>query len=358
MTYTLALKPVAPAWSRPQRLLLNIEGEAVADVEFRPEAEGISPFVALKRLDLAQLLDRTEQLCPYCGHAHALALCQAIEALTELEVPARAAYARLMVVELERAASHLMALAAIFRTLGLAGSAALLGELGRSARQELVSLTGGGMFRPSGLSHDLDEPHQAALREVVATLLKRLFPIANRVIDQRALLARSVEVGVISADAASQFGLGGPLARAAGLGADLRRDAAYAAYGELSPEPATQEGGDVYARTVVLLLETLESLKLIDRATHALPDGPWHGELPRGLPASTAESAVEAPRGPLRYRIEGDGRRLSAVSVQPAPQLDRLLARTILAQARLDDTALIVVSTDPCDRCLAVAGAI
>jgi Ni,Fe-hydrogenase III large subunit len=171
----------------------------------------------------------------------------------------------------------------------------------------------------------------------------------------RPLLARTVDVGVISQSAAAQFGLAGPLARAAGLGADLRRDAPYAAYGELQPDVAPQEGGDVYARLLVLLLESLESLKLVERAARELPEGPWRGELPEALPAGAATAAVEAPRGPLRYSVESDGRRIVAVTAQVAPQLDRLLARTALAQAALDDAALIIVSTDPCDSCLAVA---
>jgi Ni,Fe-hydrogenase III large subunit len=286
-----------------------------------------------------------------------MALCQAIEALLGLEPPPRAAWLRVAAAELERAGSHLATLAALFEILGMATLGAAFAEQGQAARAALTTLTRGrpgDWLRPGGLGREPSAEELEALGRA-ARVLERLFLIAERALAARPLLARTVDVGVISQGAAAQFGLAGPLARAAGLGADLRRDAPYAAYGELHPDVAPQEGGDVYARILVLLLESLESLKLVERAASELPEGPWRGELPETLPTGAATAAVEAPRGPLRYSVESDGRRIMTVSAQVAPQLDRLLARTALAHAALDDAALIIVSTDPCDSCLAVA---
>jgi Ni,Fe-hydrogenase III large subunit len=120
VTYTLALRPSAPALLRPQRALLKVAGEQIADIEYRPEPGAASPFNQVERLGVARLIDEAGQLCPSCGHAHALALCQAIESLLGLSIPPRAAWLRVAAVELERAASHLATLAAIFETLGLA----------------------------------------------------------------------------------------------------------------------------------------------------------------------------------------------------------------------------------------------
>ncbi len=357
VAYTLALRPSAPALLRSQRAILKVAGEQIADVEYRPEAGAPSPFTQVERLGVARLIDEAGQLCPSCGHAHALALCQAIEVLLGIAPPPRAAWARVAAAELERASSHLATLAALFECMGLVALGAAFAEQGAAARTTLTTLTGGrpgDWLRPGGLSRDPSAEEVAAL-ERAGRLLERLFPIAERALAARPLLARTVDVGVISQSAAEQFGLAGPLGRAAGLGADLRRDEPYAAYDELQPDVTPQEGGDVYARILVLLLESLEALKLVERVAAGLPDGPWQGELPETLPAGTATSAVEAPRGPLRYSVESDGRRVVRVTAQVAPQLDRLLARTVLAQAALDDAALIIVSTDPCDSCLAVA---
>ena len=356
LTYTLALRPSAPGLRHPQRALLTVEGERIADVEYRPEPSASAPFGQAERMGLGRLLDAAGQHCPSCGFAHALALCQAVEALAGIAPTPRAAWLRVAAAELERASSHLATLAAICATLGLGPLGAAFAAHGAAVRTALGALTDqrmGGWLLPGGLAHDLSDVARAALGRAAAARAA-LFPIADGSITRRPLLARTLDVGVISASAAEQFGLAGPMARAAGLAADLRHDAPYAAYAELPPDSAPQEGGDVYARMLVLLLESLDSLRIVQRVAEELPGGAWRGTLPEQLPAATASAAVEAPRGPLRYSVEGDGRRIVAVAYQAAPQLDRLLARTALAQAALDDAALIIVSTDPCDACLGI----
>lgn len=359
MTYTLALRPSAPALLRPARAVLTIDGERITGVEYRPEPSAGPPFAQVERLGLGRLLDEAGRICPTCGFAHALALCQAVETLAGVGPTPRAAWLRVAAAELERASSHLATLAAIFDALGLGplrAAFAAQGEAARAARLELTGERPGEWLLPGGLSRDLGDEGRAALGRSASAALAALFPIADRSLTRRPLLARTADVGVISAGAAAQYGLAGPIARAAGLPADLRRDAPYAAYAELQPDVAPQEGGDVYARILVLLLEGLEALKLVERVARELPEGPWRGALPERLPAGTAVASVEAPRGPLRYSVEGDGRRIVAVRAKASPQLDRLLARTALAAATLDDAPLIIISTDPCDACLAVSG--
>jgi len=352
VSYTLALSPAAPAWRAGQRLLLQVDGETVADVDYRPAGDQLRPVVA--PIDPLPAIYAAGRRCDSCGFAHALALCQTIEQLAGLAPPPRAAVLRLAAAELERAAAHLDALAALLDALGLAAGAARLAEVAGEARAALTGLAGPApaeLLLPGGLAHNLAEATHADLRQQVARLSRRLFQLADRTIDQRPLLARTVEVGALSRDAALQFGLRGPIARAAGLSADVRVDAPYAAYAELAPAVITQEGGDAYARLVVLLLEALESVKLVERALRDLPEGAWEGVAAPQLARGEARAEVEAPRGGLIYQVGSDGRRLTAVLAVPAPQLDRLLARALIGRARLDDAALIALSTAPCDGC-------
>ncbi len=355
MTYTLTLKPEAPAFLRPQRFVLKVEGERIADVEYRPDPGDEAPFAQRERMRVSEIVETSTRICPDSGIAHGLALCHAIEALVETPAPPCAERLRLAAAELERAASHLTTLAALFRILSLMPLARSCADDATAIRAALAGLTGGdaaAWLRPGGLEREPDAATWTALA-AVEPILTRLFPLAERTIARRTLLARTVEIGVISATAATQYGLAGPLARAAGLSADLRRDAPYGAYAELTPELALQEGGDVHARMAVLFLETLEALRLVQRVAQERQEGPARVRLPETLPAAAASAAVEAPRGPLRYHVTSDGRQISEVRFQSAPQLDRLLARTVLVNAALDDAALIVVSTDPCDTCLA-----
>jgi Ni,Fe-hydrogenase III large subunit len=352
LSYTLALAPTAPAWRGGQRLLLKIDGEVVADVDYRPTIDVSRPVVP--PIEALPAIRAAGKRCDSCGFAHALALCMAVESLAGLAPGERAGRLRVAAAELERVAAHLDALGALFDALGLTADAAGLAGLGGEARALLAALAGPApaeMLLPGGLSRDLGDDAQSALRQGLARLNRRLYQLADHMIDGRLLLARTVEVGAIGRDAALQFGLRGPLARAAGIAADLRLDAPYAAYAELPPAAVTQEGGDVYARLVVLLLEALESVKLVDRALVDLPAGDWRGSDAPELRPGEGQGEVEAPRGGLIYRVGSDGRRLTSVLAVPAPQIDRLLARALLGRARLDDAALITLSTAPCDGC-------
>ncbi|KPV52049.1 hypothetical protein SE17_17755, partial [Kouleothrix aurantiaca] len=68
----------------------------------------------------------------------------------------------------------------------------------------------------------------------------------------------------------------------------------YAAYARLGFKPITQDGGDVYARLMLLLLEAYESIKLVEAALADLPEGKWRGELPETLPKGRASAAAVA----------------------------------------------------------------
>ncbi|MEI6179858.1 MAG: hypothetical protein WCP31_03830 [Chloroflexales bacterium] len=358
MAYTLALRPNAPALTRPQRMLLKIEGEQIVALEYRPDVGPGSPFAQAARMGFEQLVTAATLTCPTCGTAHALALCQAVETLAAITVPPRAAVLRVIAAELERATSHLAAVATIFAALALPTIAEAFTNESATTRKALSDLQGGtrgAWLVPGGVAGDLSDEPQALIVQIIAASLDNLFTLADKSLAQRYLLARTVEVGVITASAATQFNLGGPMARAAGLKADMRLDAPYAAYAAFPPKLVTQEGGDVYARLTQLVLEALESLKLAERAIRELPAGLIRGALPATLPTGSSEGAAEAPRGPLHYKVETDGGRLGAVYCRPAPQLDRLLAQTALIQATVDNAALIFVSTDPCDTCLGMA---
>jgi Ni,Fe-hydrogenase III large subunit len=224
-----------------------------------------------------------------------------------------------------------------------------------AAHNALKLLTGsqpGRWIVPGGVASDPGAVDLAPHVEMAASALDRLFKLSDRLVDARGLLARTVEVGVISPSAAQQMALSGPLARASGLRVDVRHDTPYAAYPSLCPELITQEGGDVYARMLVLILEALESLKLIECAAADPPGGPAQSVLPTRLPDGVGVSSVEAPRGALRYQVESVDGELRLLSCRAAPQLDRLLARMMLIGNTLDSAALIALSTDPCGMCL------
>jgi Ni,Fe-hydrogenase III large subunit len=262
---------------------------------------------------------------------------------------------RCVAAELERIASHVRAAATVLRAIGMDAYAADLDGPRELALQSLQSMSGARVIPdlclPGGLRRDLGAREREALLIALPKLNRGLYRIADRLIDHRPLLSRTIEVGVLPRAAAEQFGVRGPLARASGIARDARSDHSYAGYARLDFKPITQDGGDVYARLILLLLEAYECVKLIEQALRDLPDGDWRGDLPSELPAGHGSGVAEGPRGMIRYAIESDGRRMTQARIDAPRQIDRLLARTLLANALLDNAVAIIASVDTCTAC-------
>ncbi|GAB4209684.1 MAG: hypothetical protein OHK0022_41220 [Roseiflexaceae bacterium] len=355
MSYSVALGPFHQVWRGPQRILLTVDGERIADLEYRDELNERGIPDRLRRLDLPQALHLVTRTCGTCSFAHALAFCQALEQLAGLPVGPRAAALRCAAAELERMTSHLHAVAEILEAIGMERQSAGLMRLREAGAQTFKQLTGARMMTdlcvPGGVRRDLPAREREELLVALPKQSRALYRFADGLIEQRALLGRTVDVGTLPRTAAEQFGVRGPMARASGMGRDARIDHPYAGYAKLEVRVITQEGGDLYARLVVLLLEALESVKLAEQALQTLPEGDWQGDIPSELRRGQGSGIVEAPRGMLRYTVESDGQRLSQVRIDAPRQLDRLLARTLLSGALLDNVPAIVASCDVCTAC-------
>lgn len=352
MSYILALDTFAAAWRGKQRLILTIEGESVIEVHYRGDYDEASHAQRLARVSVEQALQQVTRVCHGCGYAHMLAFCQAVETLMGLDVPNRAAYVRCLLAEVERLASHLETLIELFDALGLSQYVNVLRVLHDEAVQALFLFRGTSsvpdLFVPGGLRRDMDSQQRYLLQVRLPSINQRLYEVTDYLINSRTLLARTVDVGVLARTAAVQLALRGPLARASGVRGDLRWDQPYAVYHRLPVHPIVQEGGDVYTRIIVLLLEALESLKLAETVLTNLPAGPCEGAIPEKLVAGQASGLVESPRGLLRYTVESDSRVITSVAIDMPHQLDHLLSRTLFVGALLDNVVLIARSTDTC----------
>jgi ech hydrogenase subunit E len=330
----LALGPSHPLWPGPQQLLLRVEGERVVDVDYRADEED-DLARRLHGLRAPEALGAIARRLPREREAHALALQLALEQAAGIAAPPRAGYLRLAALETARARWLLDAAGQLFAIMGDARAAQALAAL-RPADDEAGPRIGGDIG---------DERRGQAVAEL-GRLAQELYRFVDRTIERRALLRRTVDVGPLSKDVAAQFGARGPLARASGIANDARADAPDALYGALGFQIITQEGGDVFARLVLWLLEALESLKLAERALAELPAGPLAAELPDDL-SGAGEGSVEGPWGLLRYTVALAGGRLSEVRIDAPRPLDRLLARALLDRALVDNGLLIVASAAP-----------
>lgn len=355
MSYSLALGPFHSAWLGPQRFILRIASDRVVDVEYQSGFNERGCAERLLRLPLPDALHLVARICGECSFAHSLAFCQALERLYRRDVGTRAALIRVVAAELERASAHLRAAGNVLHAIGMDQRGAHLETFSRQCRDMLAQVTGGrvppSVCAPGGLLRDLSSSDRDDLLALLPGIRSDLYRFIDRLIDQRLLLARTVEVGALPRTAAEQFGVRGPMARASGIRRDVRADQPYAAYTMLAFQTIVQEGGDVHARLLMLLLETYESVKLVETALQRLPEEDPLVELPGELPHGEASAMVEGPRGAIRYTIESDGLRLTRVEIDTPRQCDRLLARTLLSQAQLDDVMAILASIAICVAC-------
>ena len=354
MSYTLALGPLEAAWRGPQRLILSVERERVIDCDYRDMYNERGYAEQLSHLDLEAALDLIARMCDTCSQAHLLAFCTALESLVDIKVPQRAAALRTVVAELERLTSHLEAVQYVCTALGLPQRRATfeaLHEQAYGAMQLVIGKTAPPFCLLGGVRSDIGHEQRAQLIVLLRQMNRQLYRTGSEMIDQRSIFERSADIGALSPTAAESFGVRGPLARASGLNADMRWDEPYAFYGSLERHPIVQDGGDVYARMLVLLLEAVESIKLVERTLEQLPEGDWQGSELTSLPPGVASAGVESPRGLLRYTLHSDGQRLTSIQIDTPRQIDRLLARTLFIGALVDDVPLIMSSLDVCVAC-------
>ncbi len=354
MSYSLTLGPFHPGWRGPQRYILELDGETVTAVDLHSGMTERGCADRMQRLSLVQSLQFVPRICGSCSHAHMLAYCRAIEQLTALTVPIRAQYIRMIVAELERIVMHLAGATNVCAMLGADNYHHALHTLHVAAHTLLRDFIGrpsnDNIIMPGGLAFEPSKSAFVSLQSGINQLLQSLYRTIDHVIDDRRLLARTVNVGVLSHQAASQLEVGGVIGRASGVSTDLRFVAPYEAYERLDANMVVQESGDVYARLMLMLLEAHMSAKMVEQAQRLLKSGPSEGSLPLLTPGG-AQSSVEGPRGTITYTLRSDGVRITECAIQVQRQLDRLLTRTLLLNAQLDDVVPIIASTDTCIAC-------
>ena len=274
-----------------------------------------------KRFD-GQLAERAvvmaERVSGVGSVAHALAYCQAVEAAANCSVPQRALYLRVLLAEMERLYNHLHYLGHLCHTTTLKVGEAEGKLLEERAKQLNARLTGSRFLRSiltvGGLRRDVAPGGWFAAE--LRALQRDFSAYAKRLENTDSHLDRLITTGRLAPQVAFDQGATGPVDRASGLDRDLRRDHAYAAYGQLPLTIPVRNSGDAHARAQVRIAEIDASFALIHEALSRLPDGPVREECnvsPNGEGLGWAES----PRGTLFYAVHiGADGKLARVKIK------------------------------------------
>ena len=278
-TMTINMGPQHPSTHGVLRLVLTLDGEtiikAIPDIGYlhtgiEKTAESKSYFKALV------LTDRMDYLAPLCNNfGYALA----VEKLLGIDVPERARVARIVLVELQRIASHLVWLASSALDLG-AQSVFLYCFRERELILDIFELCSGvrmmtSYIMPGGLQADLPPGFERNVRDFVALFPKRLREYHDLLTNNRLWIDRTKGIAPLSAADGVAFGCSGPTLRGSGVAFDVRKAYPYGGYEQYDFEIPIGANGDVYDRYLVRMLEMEQSLRIIQQAMDRLPDGPW-----------------------------------------------------------------------------------
>jgi NADH-quinone oxidoreductase subunit D len=305
--------PQHPSTHGVLRVKLKLDGEKVVDAEciigyLHRGIEKISENRSY--IECVPYYDRTDYIAAV---SNVYGYLLGVEKMMGIEVPERGRYIRIMMVEFNRIASHLLWLATHAIDIG----AMTVFLYCFREREEILklfeALFGARLtthaFRVGGLWKDLPPGFEQAAQKFVDEFPARVAEYEQLLTENRIWMARTKGIGVISGKEAIQWGLTGPPLRGSGVDYDLRKACPYGGYEEFDFDVPLGENGDTYDRYLARIEEMLQSRRIIQQVLDRLPDGPVRGKAPKIVkpPAGEYYSGIESPRGELGYYIVSDG---------------------------------------------------
>ena len=314
----LNIGPQHPSTHGVLRLRLVLDGERIVAAEpivgyMHRGAEKL--FEVRDYRQILVLANRHDWLSAFSNE---LGVAMAAEQMLGMEVPTRAVWARTLLAELNRVLNHLMFLGSYPLELGAITPIFYAFREREELQQVMEEISGGRMHfmfnRVGGLKEDLPAGWLDRVRHTVTAVRGRLKDIENLIHGNEIFRARTEGVGAVTREQVAAYGLSGPIARAAGVDFDLRRDEPYLAYGELGGvlRVATRESGDCFARFDCLLEQTRVALDLAEACADrlaTLPQGPINLRLPKVLKVPEGEiyTWTENPLGINGYYLVSRG---------------------------------------------------
>ena len=306
--YEIPVGPVHAGIIEPGHFRFSVVGETVIDLKIRLYFTHKGTEKLFEGRAPAEGVELAERISGDTTLGHSLAYCQALESLAGCDVPARAQYLRVILLEMERLYNHIADFGAICNDTGFAAAHSHCFRIRERLLRLNKRLTGNRLLRggvvPGGVGHDLPvELNLAAELDSVITDFNEVVDIS---LSNTMLMDRLEGAGRLTTQTATDHGVLGYVARASGIDADARRDHPFAAYNWLKFKVPVFDSGDVYARTMARVEEARESVSLIKQALAQKPIGALVtplGHLPAWEPAF---GIVEGWRGAIVHWVMAD----------------------------------------------------
>ncbi len=351
---SLPVGPVHPCFKEPLRIKCETAGERVlrTEVELGYVKKGIEKIMVGRPWQ--ETLFLAERVCGICSVVHNTAIVGALEVISGIEVPRRAQLLRVILNELDRMQSHLLANYSYCYTIEHETLAMYLLNLRETVMDAVEKMTGARVMSayvvPGGVREDVSDSVIAEIllaMDKIETELKRYVKMFST---GRLISLRSKGIGILSIEDAKASGVVGPTARASGMECDARsREPIYA---ELGWHMITRSEGDNFARIMLRFDELFQSAALVRNAAAKLEAGPIR--LGGKITSGHVKHTIEAPRGDLTYDIAVDenGEVISVAIQTPSIMNVETAAHVMMKDlASAADVTSVFISADPCIAC-------
>ena len=312
---TINIGPQHPSTHGVFRLRVTFDGEVIVDVEpiFGYLHRG-SEKLAEER-NYVQVLTLTDRLDYVASMTNNQAYCLAVEKLMGVEPPERGQYLRVLTAELQRIASHLIAVGFILQDLGALATPLMYCFRFREKILDLFEMLCGARItisymRPGGVFADTPEDFWPALDRLMEEAPVLVEELEQLLMENEIVLVRTKNTGVLPLESAIASSVSGPVLRGSGLAWDWRKADPYDVYDRLKFDVPVGDRGDNYDRFRVRIEELKQSLGIVSQCVEQITPGPVRLELPLVLrpPAGAqAYGRVEAPKGELAFYLVSDG---------------------------------------------------
>ncbi|MDX2112693.1 MAG: NADH-quinone oxidoreductase subunit D [Alphaproteobacteria bacterium] len=371
---TLNFGPQHPAAHGVLRLVLEMDGEVVerADPHIGLLHRGTEKLIEHKTyLQALPYFDRLDYVSPMCQE-HCFSL--AVEKLLGCEIPERAKYIRVMFCELTRILNHILNVTTQALDVGAMTPLLWMFEE-REKMLEFYERASGARFhsayiRPGGVHQDIPAGLDDDIAKFVNGFKKIIDDVDELLTENRIFKQRMVDIGVVSASEAMDWGFTGPMLRGSGVAWDLRKSQPYEIYDRLEFDVPIGKNGDCWDRYLIRMEEMRQSLKIIEQCLNQMPrgavvtDDPKIAPPKRGLmkqsmeglihhfklytegyhvPAGESYTAVEAPKGEFGVYVVADGSNKPYRCKIRAPGFAHLQAMEFMSKGHMlaDVTAII-----------------
>ncbi len=347
--------PIHPSTHGVLRIVVDLDGDEIVNAEPRIGFlhRGVEKLMETRMYMVSPpYVEKLDYVAPLGWDDLYVA---AVEKAIGVEVKEAAQYARTILLEFQRIASHLLWLGTFLNDMGQFFTLFMWCFRERSAVLKfLEDVAGSRMFyvnlRPGGLNKDLPADFSKRAYALADYLEEQIDQYLDITESNSVFIERSKNVGVLSKNDAIAYGVSGPVLRGSGVEEDVRKSNPYYAYDKIKFRAQVFGGGDVYARYKVRYYEMLESINIIRQALDSMPEGDVKGTPIKliGPPAKPEEVIVsrELVRGEGLIYMVPDKQRPYRISLRSPAFINLSVLSKITKGAKFADLFPILGSLD------------